>query len=57
LIKRQWGDNMKKFQGMKLPGGVEMNGQLIYNESMEEIQQIETEMQSRYELPVDFMVG
>jgi hypothetical protein len=57
LIKRQWGDNMKKFQGMKLPGGVEMNGQLIYNESMEEIQQIETEMQNRYELPVDFMVG
>lgn len=57
LIKRQWGDNMKKFQGMKLPGGVEMNGQQIYNEAMEEIQQIEVEMQSRYELPVDFMVG
>ena len=57
LIKRQWGDNMKKFQGMKLPGGVEMNGQQIYDESMEEIRQIETEMQSRYELPVDFMVG
>ena len=57
LIKRQWGDNMKKFQGMKLPGGVEMNGQLIYNESMEEIRQIETEMQNRYELPFDFMVG
>jgi hypothetical protein len=34
-----------------------MNGQQIYDESMEEIRQIETEMQSRYELPVDFMCG
>lgn len=57
LIKRQWGENMKKFQGMTLPGGVQMNGQQIYNEAIEEIVKIETEMQSRYELPVDFMVG
>lgn len=57
LIKRQWGENMKKFQGMTLPGGVQMNGQQIYDEAIEEIKTIETEMQSRYELPVDFMVG
>lgn len=57
LIKRQWGDNMKKFQGMQLPGGVEMNGQQIYNEAMDEISKIEEEMQLRYELPTDFMVG
>jgi hypothetical protein len=57
LIKRQWGENMKKFQGMTLPGGVQMNGQQIYDEAIEEIRTIEVEMQSRYELPVDFMVG
>lgn len=57
LIKRQWGTNLKKFQGMQLPGGVQMDGQRMFEESMEEIRQIEIEMQSRYELPVDFMVG
>jgi hypothetical protein len=57
LIKRQWGTNLKKFQGMQLPGGVQMDGQRMFEESMEEIRQIETEMQARYELPVDFMVG
>ena len=57
LIKRQWGDNLKKFQGMKLPGGVEMNGQKIYDEAEEELLKLEDEMSTRYELPVDFMVG
>lgn len=57
LIKRQWGENMKKFGGMQLPGGVIMNGQQIFDEALTEIQKIEEEMQSRYELPVDFMVG
>jgi hypothetical protein len=57
LIKRQWGDNMKKFGGMQLPGGVTLNGQIIYDEAMQEIDKIEEEMQLRYSLPVDFMVG
>jgi len=57
LIKRQWGDNMKKFGGMQLPGGVTLNGQVVYDEAMQEIEKLEEEMQRRYELPVDFMVG
>lgn len=57
LIKRQWGENMKKFGGMQLPGGVILNGQIIFDEALTEISQLETEMQSRYELPADFMVG
>jgi len=57
LIKRQWGENMKKFGGMQLPGGVTMNGQVIFDEALAELNALETEMQSRYELPVDFMVG
>lgn len=57
LVKRQWGENMKKFEGMQLPGGVKMNGQQIYDEAIKEIEQIEQEMQNRYELPVDFMLG
>lgn len=57
LIKRQWGENLKKFQGVQLPGGVTLNGQVIYEEAIEEIKQIEDEMQSRFELPVGFIVG
>lgn len=57
LFKKQWGNNLKKFAGVQLPGGVILNGEVIYNEAIEEIRQIETEMQSRFELPVDFFTG
>ena len=57
LIKKQWGDNMKKFGGMQLPGGIIMNGQQIYDEAVEEIRMIRQDMQMSSELPVDFMVG
>jgi len=56
-IKRQWGDNLKKFQGVQLPGGVILNGQVIYDEAVTEIEKIEAEIQSRFELPVDFFLG
>jgi hypothetical protein len=57
LIKKQWGNNMKKFAGVQLPGGVTLNGEIVYQEAVEEIRQIETEIQSRFELPVDMFVG
>jgi hypothetical protein len=57
VIKRQWGENLKKFGGIQLPGGVILNGKEIYDEAVTEIVKIEEEMQSRYELPADFMVG
>ena len=57
LIKRQWGENLKKFEGVQLPGGVTLNGQKIYDEAIEELTKIEEEVQSRFELPTDFFVG
>lgn len=57
LIKRQWGINLKKFEGIQLPGGVTMNGQQIYQEATEEIKQLEDEMDLKYSKPVDFFVG
>ena len=57
LLKRQWGINLKKFDGMELPGGVTLNGQQMYDEASEEIQRIEEEMQLKYENPPDFFVG
>lgn len=57
LIKRQWGTNIKKFSGVQLPGGVTLNGDTIYQEAEEEIKVIESEIQSKFELPVDFFTG
>ena len=56
-VKRIWGNNLSKFTGVQLPGGVQFDGQRILSEAQEEIRQIEEEVQDRYELPPDFMVG
>jgi hypothetical protein len=56
-VKRQWGTNMKKFQGMQLPGGIMMNGQQIYNEAMQEIADIEQLIRSSHEEPPQFIMG
>ena len=56
-VKRIWGNNLSKFTGIQLPGGVQFDGQRILSEAQEEIRQIEEEVQDRYELPPDFMVG
>jgi hypothetical protein len=57
LIKRQWGANLKKFEGIQMPGGVTLNGQKIYDEAVEEIRYLETEAQTTYVEPPNFMVG
>lgn len=57
LIKRQWGANLKKFEGIQMPGGVTLNGQKIYDEAVEEIKYLEEEMQSTYVEPPNFMMG
>ena len=57
LIKKQWGSNLTKFIGMQLPGGVQYNGEKIYNDATEEIEKYEQEMISSYSLPVTDMIG
>jgi hypothetical protein len=57
LIKRQWGENLKKFEGIQMPGGVTLNGQKIFDEAIAEIEVLETEMQTSYVEPPRFMVG
>jgi hypothetical protein len=57
LIKQQWGSNLKKFQGMQLPGGLTFNGQTIYDEATAEREELEKEMISSYSLPVTDMIG
>ena len=57
LIKRQWGQNLIKFQGVKLPGGVELNGRQIYDDAQKEIDMIMEKMSNTYELPPLDMIG
>ena len=57
LIKLQWGNNLSKFSGVQMPGGVTLDGVRIMQEATEEINKIEEEMSLRYELPVNMMVG
>ena len=56
LIKRQWGRNLSKFRGVKLPGGIELNGGEILQQAESEIADIKSRMMSEYELPpLDFI--
>jgi len=57
LMKKQWGQNLTKFEGMQLPGGVTMNGRQLYDDATTELETIQTEMSLRYELPVDHLIG
>jgi len=56
LIKRQWGQNLIKFRGVKLPGGIELNGREIYDDAEKEIEQLKDRMMLEHELPpLDFI--
>jgi hypothetical protein len=57
LIKKQWGQNLKKFSGIQLPGGVTFNGQQIFDEAEEELEKYEAEMINSYSLPAYDMIG
>ena len=57
LMKRQWGQNLLKFGGVKLPGGIELNGRQIYDDGQKDIDMILERMSSTYELPPLDMVG
>jgi hypothetical protein len=57
LIKRTWGNNLKKFSGIQLPGGVTLNGDKIYEEAVGEIEKLETEMQTEYGAPLEWLMN
>jgi len=57
LIKRQWGENISKYEGVEMVGGVMLSGARLIAESTEMINKLQEEMSLKYELPCDFMVG
>ena len=57
LLKRQWGANLIKFEGMVMPGGVTFNGRQLFDDANEELQKLEEEVRLNWEQPVDFYMG
>ena len=57
LIKRQWGQNLIKFKGTKLPGGIELNGREIYDDAERELEDLRSKMTTEYELPPYDFIG
>ena len=56
LIKKQWGQNLIKFSGIKMPGGVEFNGRQLYDDAIAELDKLDQKMSTTYELPpLDFV--
>lgn len=57
LIKKQWGQNLIKFQGVMLPGGVSLNGRQIYDDAIREIEELDRELRETYETPPLDLIG
>ena len=57
IIKKQWGMNLIKFNGVLLPGGVQLNGRLIYEDALKEIEEIEYSLKTEYEIPPLDLIG
>jgi len=57
LIKKQWGGNLSKFNGVTMLGGVTMNGETLYTQALEEQNKLEEQIQLAFELPINYMIG
>ena len=57
LCKKQWGQNLIKFQGVQLPGGIQLNGRQIYDDGVAELAELRSKMASDYEMPPLDMIG
>jgi RES domain-containing protein len=57
LVKYQWGENLAKFTGIALPGGVTLNSEQMKQDAQEEILRLEEESRLNFEMPVMDMMG
>lgn len=57
LLKKQWGTNLLKFEGMQMPGGVTFNGRQLFDDAVAELEKLEEEVRLNWEQPVDFYTG
>ncbi len=56
-IKKQWGSNMSKFQNVQMPGGVTLNGEMIYNDAVQELKDLDEQLRTEWETPPLDMIG
>lgn len=57
LLKKSWGSNLKKFTGVKLPGGIELDGQTIFNEAVQDLKDLDDQLKNEENLPPEMMIG
>mgnify|MGYP005698674887 FL=1 len=57
LIKRQWGQNLSKFSGTAMLGGVTLNGPELFSTAIEEQSRLEEEIRLNYEEPPHMQQG
>ena len=56
-IKKQWGENLSKFEGVALPGGVTLNGRQLIDDAKEEIEREIEKLRNEYDYPPNFFIG
>ena len=56
LLKKQWGQNLAKFGGMQLPGGITIDGQSIYAQGLKEQKDLEVDIMEK-QSPLSFFMG
>ena len=56
-IKKQWGTNLTKFSGVQMPGGITLNGEMIYNDAVDELKNLDEQLRTEWELPPMDMIG
>ena len=57
LFRKQWGNNLIKYQGTQLPGGTTLDGGRILDEAKSNIEILLQDLEGKYQFPVDFAVG
>ena len=57
LFKRQWGQNMIKYDGFQLPSGMTLNGRQMYDDALADIELLDDELINTYQYPIDWFVG
>ena len=56
-IKKQWGQNLTKFSNVQMPGGVTLNGEMIYNDAVQELKDLDEKLRTEWETPPLDMIG
>lgn len=56
-IKKQWGQNLLKFEGIQMPGGITFNGRQLYDDAVQELEEFEKQMSTTFEIPPLDMIG